>query len=160
MSSGFIKSLAKTLKDLMSTKDYFISKHWKYLEDSKEWKTIAPNFRPKELASKGDGSIIIDKTSLALLQKLRDIYKKPLIINSAYRDPEHNDNIGGSKNSQHLKGKAFDIHIKDQSMGRELEKIAEIIGFTAIGRYKTFIHVDNRPSKANGGGYRWGTWND
>lgn len=146
---------------LSKSKDYIYAAHWTHLLKgpwAEEWEEISPNFHPREIASKGDGSIIVAKDALAALAKLRKLYGKPLIINSAYRDPEHNKKVKGSKNSQHVQGRAFDIHIENTEMGKKLEKLAVECGFTAIGRYKTFIHVDNREPKANGGGYRWGSW--
>jgi len=140
--------------------NYFEAPHWTEmsLEQAAEWEDLAPNFSPKELASKGDGSLKISKVALILLQTLRDVYNAPLIINSGYRDPKHNSRVGGSPTSQHVFGRAFDIHIDDTEMGRELEDLAIKTGFTAIGRYKTFIHVDSRPPKADGSLYQWGSW--
>lgn len=43
------------------------------------------------------------------LQNLRDYIKSPIVINSGYRCPSLNYLVGGSKNSQHLKGEAADI---------------------------------------------------
>tara|TARA_Y100001963_G_scaffold159865_1_gene265807 strand:+ start:6470 stop:6895 length:426 start_codon:yes stop_codon:yes gene_type:complete len=138
----------------------FQSEHWTKLteEELAEWQALAPNFSPKEIASKGDGSIVVIKEALKALQRMRDIADRPLTINSGYRDPAYNRAVGGVLNSQHTRGRAFDIHIANSEEGRELERIAEDVGFTAIGRYPTFIHVDMRPPKSNGGGYRWGSW--
>jgi len=126
--------------------------------DFNEWRNIAPNFVPSEILSKGDGSLLFSKDTLSKLQRLRHKYGKPLTINSGYRDPDHNKKVGGSAKSQHVKGHAVDIAIDSLGMGRELEDLAVKCGFTAIGRYKTFIHVDDRPPKSNGGGFRWGSW--
>jgi uncharacterized protein YcbK (DUF882 family) len=134
---------------------YIIAKHWSEI-DRGWWDTIAPNFSPRELASKGDGSIKMLYSALVALQKLRNVYNGPLTINSGYRDPAHNLKVGGSPNSQHIEGTAFDIHITDVEMGRKLERIAKEVGYVGIGRYKTFIHVDMRPS----GKAEWGSWND
>lgn len=136
--------------------------HWIRLTDKelKVWKDIAPNFTPKELASNGDGSLVVEKHALIALQKLRDAYGKPLTINSAYRDPAYNRAVGGSKNSKHVLGVAFDISVTDQVMAGELQELAQKVGFTAIGRYNTFIHVDARPPKEDGKLYYWDlrTW--
>ena len=48
-----------------------------------------------------------------LLQPLRDAFGKPIRITSGYRSVEVNKAVGGSKNSQHLKGKAVDIVSND-----------------------------------------------
>ena len=46
------------------------------------------------------------------LQKLRTYLDRPIKINSAYRCESHNSNVGGSKTSQHLLGKASDITVQ------------------------------------------------
>ena len=48
-----------------------------------------------------------------LLQPLRDIYNEPFIINSGFRSQETNKAIGGVPNSQHTKGQAADVQVKD-----------------------------------------------
>lgn len=138
--------------------DHFRTSHWTDLSaiEKSTWYNIAPNFTPEELSSKGNGSLIIQKDALRKLQRLRHLYGKPLTINSAYRDPAHNKRVGGGVNSQHLKGTAFDIAIRNADMGEELERLAVEVGFSAVGRYNTFIHVDNRPPKPNGKLYLWG----
>lgn len=142
--------------------DYFEADHWSELDlvDLIEWENTAPNFTPEELASKGDGSLKIRKESLRKLQKVRHLYGKPLFVNSAYRDREHNLKVGSTEQSQHRKGRAFDLSIQNGEQGRELEILAKEVGFTAIGRYRTFIHIDDRPPKPNGQGFLWGlnTW--
>lgn len=44
-----------------------------------------------------------------VLDKLREIYGKPITVNSGYRCPELNKAVGGSKTSDHVKGFAADI---------------------------------------------------
>lgn len=44
-----------------------------------------------------------------LLQPLRNLYGKPMIVNSGYRSPEVNKAVGGVATSQHMKGQAVDI---------------------------------------------------
>ncbi len=46
---------------------------------------------------------------LNLLQPLRDLIQRPLIVTSGYRTPALNKIVGGSKNSQHTKGEAADL---------------------------------------------------
>lgn len=45
-----------------------------------------------------------------ILQPLRDYLKKPVTINSGFRSLKLNTRIKGAKNSDHLHGKAADIH--------------------------------------------------
>jgi len=101
-----------------------------------------PNFTPKEIASKGDGSIIIHFHSMDCLQLARTLAKKPLIINSAYRDAVYNARVGGASESMHMKGQAFDINLAGFNKA-ELHQILLKAGFTGFGlHYKTFIHAD------------------
>lgn len=44
-----------------------------------------------------------------VLDPLRELYGKPIIVNSGYRCTKLNKAIGGAKNSQHLVGQASDI---------------------------------------------------
>ncbi len=45
------------------------------------------------------------------LDNVREIMKEPLTVNSGYRCPLHNKSISGGKNSEHIYGKAADIHV-------------------------------------------------
>jgi len=53
------------------------------------------------------------KLTVRLLQPLRDIYKEPFIISSGYRSWEVNKAVGGVPTSQHMKGQAADVSVKD-----------------------------------------------
>jgi zinc D-Ala-D-Ala carboxypeptidase len=49
------------------------------------------------------------------LEEVRKVLGKPIMINSAYRGPEVNKHVGGSKNSQHMVGCAADIRVPGMS---------------------------------------------
>jgi len=87
------------------------------------------------------------------LQVLRDYLGVPISINSAYRSLEHNRNIKGSKNSQHLLAKAADIVVESKTP----EQVANIIKYLisegkmtqgGLKAYNTFTHYDIRGHKA------------
>lgn len=89
----------------------------------------------------GSNLVYIDNRIPPMLDKLQDYFGKPIHINSAYRSPVYNKKIGGAKNSQHQYGKAVDVSIA----GVPPSKVAEIarkLGFTGIGTYKSFTHID------------------
>jgi len=91
------------------------------------------------------------------LQFLRDYTGRPITINSAYRCPEHNAKIGGSKTSQHLLGKAADITIQSLKPAEVYKLIEELIDMGHIlqgglGLYDTFVHYDIRKKKARWNG--------
>lgn len=47
-----------------------------------------------------------------VLQPIRDLYGKPMIIDSGFRCPALNKAVGGVNTSQHLYGEAADIAVK------------------------------------------------
>lgn len=59
-----------------------------------------------------------------VLDRLREIYGKPITVNSGYRCPELNKAVGGSKTSDHMKGFAADL---TGGSKQENEKIFNII---------------------------------
>ena len=78
-----------------------------------------------------------------LLQPLRDIYGKPIRINSGYRCPELNKAVGGVSNSMHQNGEASDLSI-DGKAGDLLELIEENhLPFdpAILYRKQNFLHV-------------------
>lgn len=103
------------------------------------------NFKPAEIASRGDGSIAIETDAMDALQDLRNDYGRGLVISSAYRDPIHNARVGGAPRSAHKLGLAFDLalysaEIRDER--HQLYEIARANGFRGFGFYSTFMHVD------------------
>lgn len=87
------------------------------------------------------------------LQVLRNDLNKPIKINSAYRCLDHNRSIGSKDTSQHIKGKASDIVVKDMHPDNVYLKIRSKINKSemtqgGLGRYNTFTHYDIRGTKA------------
>ena len=119
--------------------------HWSSVP-SVEWPYLF--FKPVELASKGDGSLLANHPAIQKLEALRRLLGKPVIINSAYRDPIHNARVGGAPMSRHKKGDAFDIALKSQSK-QQLIQFAKQAGFTGFGiNYRSFVHVDCGPERS------------
>ena len=67
-----------------------------------------------------------------------------VIITSGYRSKEHNDKVGGARNSFHLKDRARDVVVRDCDR-KEWAKYA--CKYVSVISYKDHIHVDNRQSK-------------
>lgn len=81
---------------------------------------------------------------LKLLDVVREKFGKPMKINSGYRTSEHNDKIGGVKNSSHAKipCKAVDVSISASADRWKFIKICYELGITRIGIGNTFVHID------------------
>ena len=78
-----------------------------------------------------------------LLQPLRDIYGKPIRINSGYRCQELNKAVGGVPNSMHQNGEASDLSIDGKA--RELLELIEEnhlpFDQAILYRKQNFLHV-------------------
>jgi zinc D-Ala-D-Ala carboxypeptidase len=119
-------------------------KHWKDVPAS-EWRW--PNFKPSEIACKGDGSLIVHEEALDKLQALRTRLGRPLRINSAYRSPAYNARIeGSSKASKHMEGRAFDVALVGVTR-EELAAAARAVGLVGVGHYASFLHLDTGPER-------------
>lgn len=107
---------------------------------------VSKNFQVHEFACK-DGSEVtyIDSELVDVLQDIRNHFKRPVIINSAYRTPSYNKKVGGVNDSYHLQGKACDIvvnGIKPATVYKYLdEKYNNKYG---VGLYPAFTHIDTR----------------
>lgn len=113
------------------------TKNPKSLDD---WKY--KHFNPWEFISGGDGSFKMDSSLLDKLDLAREVWGRPFIITSAYRDPLYNKQIGGVKNSMHVHGKAVDISLLDYNK-EDLYYVLKYAGFTGFGlSYDNFIHAD------------------
>lgn len=77
------------------------------------------------------------------LQKMRDLYGKPIIISSGWRCEKYNAQIG-AKRSKHMDGLAADIKVSDSHEKYEIIKAAYEAGMTGIGGYDGHVHVDLR----------------
>ncbi len=75
------------------------------------------------------------------LEKLRELYGKPIYILSGVRCKSYNLKVGGKSNSAHLRGKAADILCASSVDRFELLRAAFKV-FRRVGVYKGFIHVD------------------
>ena len=92
----------------------------------------------------------------AEFERIRAVVGKPIVVASAYRTPIYNKKVGGARASQHVEGRALDL-IPPAGMSVEAfyAIIREIAGdprskISAIGKYKTFVHFDVRPPRADG----------
>jgi len=89
----------------------------------------------------------MDKEFLSRLDQARSLADTSFRITSGFRTLEHNKKVGGVENSSHTIGHAADIACTDSVKRHKIISSLLKVGFTRIGIAKTFIHVDNDPSK-------------
>jgi uncharacterized protein YcbK (DUF882 family) len=108
---------------------------------------LTSNFYRDEFACQGENccnnSAPISLKLVTLLQKLRNLSKKPLIVTSGFRCNKHNKAIGGAENSYHTKGMAVDVKtpLPAHDFLLLIKKIPEIKG---VGIYSSWFHLDIR----------------
>jgi hypothetical protein len=95
-------------------------------------------------ASEGHAPQGVSEAAAAAYGRLVDAYGQPLTINSAYRDPKKNEEVGGAKGSQHLHGNAYDIDVTGKTNEERvaLANLAWDAGFRGMGFYDNSMHFD------------------
>ncbi len=113
-----------------------------------EREQLSANFFRDEFSCKCNcGADQIDPELISKLQKLRNVYAKPMVITSGVRCCKHNSEIpGASKFSAHILGLACDFKCTDSSERWKLIDMAMKI-FPRVGLYDGWIHVDIQADK-------------
>jgi hypothetical protein len=92
-------------------------------------------------------------------EELQSAFGVQLTIRSGYRDPAHNDAVGGASKSQHINRRALDIDVSalDKDERVRFIEMASAMGFSGIGVYKNSIHLDTGAVRAWGPDYHRGS---
>jgi len=104
---------------------------------------LSEHFDSEEFACKcgcGTGEISMDL--VMLLENIRSVLDRPIIITSGVRCINHNSAVGGHDNSAHLRGMAADFAVSggfDRRMAVDAAVGLDVLG---IGVGRTFIHID------------------
>jgi hypothetical protein len=93
------------------------------------------------------GSTTVKNNVRRLMWKLEAVRRKggnnPITINSGFRSVNHNRNVGGASNSQHMYGIAADVKQANRSVSSVMS-YSKTSGFSGIIRYSTHTHIDSR----------------
>lgn len=97
-----------------------------------------------------EASAALDALMWNVLDPIRRMWGRPIIVNSGYRCPKLNAAVGGSATSQHMKGEAADITAGDPTKNKELFDMIKrsAIPFDQLIDEKGYrwIHVSYRPN--------------
>jgi Peptidase M15 len=90
---------------------------------------------------------------LAALEALRSVARNvPIVVTSAYRCAEHNAEIGGVADSEHVRGNAADIVIRGMTPAQMYRKARLVPAFRnggiGVALDQGYIHVDVRTEPA------------
>lgn len=109
---------------------------------------VSPHFKAKEFQCKDKSEYLLIATELIeVLEKIRNHFNAPVIINSGYRTPSWNSKVNGASNSYHCKGMAADIVVKGHSSGEVAKYADSIIEKGGVIRYTNFTHIDVREER-------------
>jgi len=105
----------------------------------------------------GCGFDTVDVDTVRVIQEVCDHFDCSVRVTSGCRCAAHNASVGGTKNSQHLRGRAADCQFIYDGSPIDPETIYQYLiseydreyGF---GLYSTFNHIDTRSGKPA----RWG----
>jgi hypothetical protein len=112
------------------------------LEELDGTTNVAPNFTLEELAQAYKGRwAIVQPHAVESLQALREA-AGPLNVNSGYRSPDYNADIGGAGYSRHMYGDGFDLDPVSVTVDA-LETLCESDGGVLV-EYETHVHCDWR----------------
>ena len=120
-----------------------------YIMDTDANEKVGKHFKVKEFACK-DGSqvVFIDSYLVSILDILRNKIGKPVIINSGYRTPTRNKEVGGAMYSYHMRGMAADIRVNGMSAKEIANELNAIVpNECGIIVYSTWVHIDTRAKK-------------
>lgn len=109
---------------------------------------VSEHFKASEFQCKDRTEGLLVATELIeTLEKIRNHFNAPVIINSGYRTPSWNVKVNGAGNSYHCKGMAADIRVKGHS-SQEVAKYADsIMEQGGIIKYTNFTHIDVREER-------------
>lgn len=134
---------------------------WRAIPTTPEGGWRWPHFTPRELACKCHrycaGEYFHDPVYLDKKTALRGIVGRPLVTNSGRRCALHNAAVGGARNSQHRLKTADDLAVASWPPAdrRKLLIGVHALDFGGVGYGLRFLHLDNRPLKANGNPAQW-----
>lgn len=123
--------------------DGILYSKWRDIFGAHVWRW--KNFTPREFASKRDGEFYWHPRTFDAIQRARDSFGRPLIVNSAHRSWLRNAAIGGAPRSAHL-FIAIDVSTIGYSRADVYQALVSA-GFESFGFYVNFIHADLRPGR-------------
>jgi|TARA_B110000858_G_scaffold36900_1_gene41525 hypothetical protein len=103
-----------------------------------EWIIVGKHVNPRVLPDVWNKAIVLAQS-----------IGRPITLNSAYRTPEYNAKVGGAKKSMHVQRMAIDVQWGTTNQQARVDMIQRAVdaGFTGIGCYTNFMHLDIGPKR-------------
>lgn len=117
-------------------------------EEEQRVKRVAPvspedwrHFELSEFACPCCGRNEISPPFVGLLDQARELVGIPFRVSSGYRCQAHNRQVGGVRDSEHLRGLAADILATDSEARFLIVSAALQVGIRRIGVHEHFVHL-------------------
>ena len=117
------------------------------------------NFKPSEFQCKCCGQNKVSQVLIDMCQMIRDKVNMPIRINSGYRCPKHNAEVGGVKNSYHAQGLAADLSCGGNEeiiwqavndLYKNNQEFHNNLGYAIRYCKRHFVHIDIGAKRASG----------
>lgn len=135
---------------------------------NEDWKNIK-YFKKEEFKCKCNGKwcngypVDISKELIQNMDKIREKYKKPIIITSGIRCKKQNARVGGVANSEHMKGLASDFYFSGMNKYSVISYIKSLpnynYSYTNNTNMKYAIHYDVKNITTNNTANKYTTGN-
>jgi peptidoglycan hydrolase-like protein with peptidoglycan-binding domain len=122
-----------------------------YSKKTQADEAVGRHFTVAEFAAGDSDEVKIGSEIVGYLDDIREHFGSPVTIISGYRTDALNKQMGGAKDSYHLKGQAADISIGGIAP-KEIAVYAESVGVPGIGLNdyedgEGYVHLDSRKVK-------------
>lgn len=116
-------------------------------------KQLTAHFKVREFACQdGSDAVLVAPRLVMVLETIRSHFGTAVTINSGYRTPQYNAEVGGVAHSQHCYGMAADITVRGQAPATVAAYARQLMpDWGGVGVYakKGFTHIDVRETKAD-----------
>lgn len=122
-----------------------------YSKEKDGGRLLSTHFKVREFACRDGSDVVLVAPRLVMvLESIRSRFNAAVRINSGYRTPQYNAQVGGSAHSQHCYGTAADITVAGQTPEAVAAYTRRIMpDWGGVGVYQTFTHIDVRESRAD-----------
>ena len=122
-----------------------------YSKEKDGGRLLSTHFKVREFACRDGSDVILVAPRLVMvLESIRTRFNAAVRINSGYRTPQYNAQVGGSAHSQHCYRTAADITVAGQTPEAVAAYARRIMpDWGGVGVYQTFTHIDVRESRAD-----------
>ena len=114
---------------------------------------LSPHFKVREFACQdGSDAVLVAPRLVMVLETIRSHFGTAVTINSGYRTPQYNAEVGGVAHSQHCYGMAADISVKGQTPAAVAAFARTLMpdwGGVGIYAKKGFTHIDVREKRSD-----------